>query len=458
MSDLQFRIPSFIRAGDPIQPMLSAQDFRRFQRVRWMVFGLLVVAFMMVYFHRMAPAVVAGDLMQAFATSGAGLGSLAAMYYYIYTAMQIPSGVLADRIGPRVSGAIGSLVAGVGSILFGLAPDFGTAAVGRFLVGLGVSVIFVGLMRSNAVWFSERRYGSISGLTMFLGNVGSILAAGPLAALLGWLSWRTVFVAVGGFSIVLALLILLWVRSSPEAAGFPSLRRQAGEADHPASARHWWPELKSVLTERRIWPGFWINFGITGSLFAFAGLWGVPLMRDVHGLDLGAASLYTTAALIGFAVAGLVMGGVSDRLGRRRPVLFGAALLSCASWLAMAFLPWHAGGSGLLLYTLLGICGGGFVVSYAVAKEWAAPANAGMAIALVNTGVFLGAAIMQPLFGWVADLAWDGRLLDGVRQYPWAGYRNGLLVSALFAGIAVLGAWRLRETYCRNQTVAAHPQ
>lgn len=435
--------------------MLSPDAYRRFQRTRWSIFALLVISYMMAFFHRMAPGVVAGDLMQTFHTTGAELGSLAAMYFYIYTAMQLPSGVLADTLGPRISAGVGSLVAGAGSILFGLAPDFATASVGRFLVGLGVSVVFVGLMRSNTVWFSERRYGLVSGLTLFLGNLGSILAAGPLAALLLWFTWRNVFVAAGAFSIVLALATFLWVRNRPEDAGFPSVRAQAGEADHPPSERHWWPDLKAVLANLRVWPGFWVDFGITGSLLSFAGLWGVPLMRDVHGLTRGEASLYTTTALAGFAVGAFFMGGLSDRLGRRRPVILGAALLSCLSWLAMAFLPWGPGFSGFALYALLGLSAGGFVVTYAAAKEWAPPANAGMAIALVNTGLFLGAAIMQPLFGWVADLAWDGTLTEGVRRYPWVGYQNGLLVSAGFAGLAVVGAWRLRETHCRNQTLPA---
>jgi sugar phosphate permease len=433
--------------------MLNQEQYRRFQRVRWTAFALLAIAYMMAFFHRMAPGVVAADLMQAFATSGAALGSLAAMYFYVYTAMQIPAGVLADTLGPRICAGVGSLVAGVGSILFGLAPDFATAAAGRFLVGLGVSVVFVGFMRSNSVWFSERRYGLVSGLTLFLGNVGSILAAGPLALLLALASWRSVFVVAGGLSILLAGLIFWLVRNRPQDAGFPSVRAMEGEAEHPESGRHWWLDLKAVLANRRVWPGFWVNFGITGSLLSFAGLWGVPLMRDVFGLSRGEASLYTTLALAGFAVGAFAMGGFSDRIGRRKPVILGAGLLSLLSWLAMIFLPWSAGATGLALYAVLGLSAGGFVVTYATAKEWAPPANAGMAIALVNTGLFLGAAIMQPLFGWVADLTWDGLLVNGVRVYDWEDYRSGLLASAMFAAMAVVGAWRLGETHCKIQTL-----
>lgn len=433
--------------------MPTAELERAFNRTRWTIFGILVISYMTAFFHRMAPGVVAADLMQAFQTSGAALGSLAAMYYYVYTAMQMPAGILADTLGPRLSAGAGSVVAGFGSILFGLAETFGTASAGRLLVGLGVSVVFVGLMRSNTVWFSERRYGLVSGLTLFLGNLGSILAAGPLAALLGFYSWRAVFVVAGLLSLALGLLTFWKVRNRPEDAGFPSVRAMEGLAEHAASERHWWHDLMAVLGSRRVWPGFFINFGITGSLLAFAGLWGVPLMRDAHGLTRGAASLYTTAALLGFAVAAFFFGGFSDRIGRRKPVILGAGLFSCASWMALYALPWGPGWSGLALYAALGLSAGGFVVTYAVAKEWTPPASAGMAIALVNTGLFLGAAIMQPLFGWVMDLTWNGTMHDGVRVYALDDYRNGLLASFGFTVLAVFSTLFLRETHCRNQTL-----
>ena len=425
-------------------------DSARFNRTRWTVFALLVLSYMGVFFHRMAPGVVSGDLMQSFATSGAALGSLAAMYYYVYTAMQIPAGVLADTLGPRLAVTIGALVAGVGSIVFGLAPDFDSAAIGRLLVGLGVSVVFVGLMKSNSVWFAERSYGLVSGLTVLLGNLGSILAAGPLAVLLGLFDWRQVFVTAGILSLGLAVLTWLLVRNKPEDAGFPSIREQAGLPSHPPRQHHWLRELRTVVLHRPVWPGFWVMFGVTGSLFAFAGLWGVPLMRDVHGLDRDGASLYTTAALVGFAVSTLASGWLSDRIGRRKPVIIGSALLSMLSWLAMLYLPWGAGIGGLLLYAALGFAAGGFVVGYAAAKEVLPPAVSGMAIALVNTGLFLGAAIMQPAFGWVMDLGWDGSLVDGVRVYAWADYRNGLWLSVGFTVLALLASLRIRETHGRN--------
>jgi len=433
---------------------MNTATLARFNRLRWTVYSLLVLSYIGVFFHRMAPGAVSADLMRTFETTGAALGSLAAMYYYIYTLMQIPSGILADTLGPRAVVTAGATVAGLGSILFGLAPDFASASVGRFLVGLGVSVVFVGLMKSNTIWFSERRYGAISGVTLLIGNLGSIFAAGPLAALLTLFDWRHVFVAAGVFSLMLALLTALFVRNRPEDAGLPSMRELEGLEPHPPREHHWLKEFIRVVRCRDAWPGFWFNLGITGNLFAFAGLWGIPMMRDLHGLGRSDAALYTTASLAGFAVSCLLAGWLSDRIGRRRPVIVGAGLLSAGSWAALAALPWDVGWSGFALYTMLGFSAGGFVVTYAAAKEVLSPGVSGMAIALVNTGLFLGAALMQPVFGWVLDLGWSGTLVDGMRHYAWVDYQHGLWLSCGLAVAGLIAGTRVRETFCRNLTVA----
>ncbi|ALC15119.1 sugar phosphate permease [Desulfuromonas soudanensis] len=428
-------------------------DPSRFLMARWSIFSILIAAYMLVFFHRMAPAVVSGDLMRAFGTTGVALGSLAAMYFYIYTLMQIPAGILADTLGARITVAVGNLVAGSGSILFGLGETFTQAAVGRALVGLGVSVVFVGLFKSNSVWFSDRHYGRISGLTLLLGNVGAIASAGPLAALLGFYSWRTVFVALGVLTLLLAALTLLLVRNSPEDLGFPSLREMEGRTSHARLQNPWYRELLGVVRARATWPLFWVDFGMVGSMLAFVGLWAIPCLRDTQGLDRGAASLYTTLALAGFATGSMAAGWISDRIGYRKPVIVAGSLGYLLVCLALALLPWAAGASGFLLFFLLGFCAGGFIVTFASAKEAIPPNLSGMAVGLVNTGLFLGAAIVQPLFGWIMDRGWDGTLIDGVRIYGAGDYRRGLLVLVVFAAVAFAGSLLVKETRCRNLTV-----
>ncbi|WP_429886003.1 MFS transporter [Geoalkalibacter halelectricus] len=431
---------------------LPAFSPTRFLVARWGIFAILIFAYMLVFFHRMAPAVVAGDLMRSFGTTGAALGSLAAMYFYIYTLMQIPAGVLADTLGARASVAMGNLVAGSGSILFGMADTFWEASVGRALVGLGVSVVFVALFKSNSVWFSERRYGMVSGLALLFGNLGAIASAGPLALVLEVYSWRLVFIALGAVTLVLAALTLLLVRNRPEDLGFPSVRQMEGRQSHPPRRSHWLKDLRVVFATRAIWPVFWVGMGMVGGMLAFIGLWAIPYLRDVHGLDRTAAATYTSLTLAGFAVGSLLVGGFSDRIGRRKPLVLAGTIGYALTCLVMAVFPWQSSLVGVILFFLIGLSSGGFIVTFANAKEVVSPAFSGMAIGLVNTGLFLGAACLQPLFGWVMDLTWDGTMADGVRIYGAGDYRLGILLVFGFSLLAVAGASRMRETFCRNVT------
>ncbi len=422
----------------------------RYARLRWTGFTLLAGAFVLGFFHRIAPGVVAPQLMASFDISAAALGTLAAMYYYMYTALQIPSGILSDTLGPRYSVGFAILIAALGSIVFGLAPNMLWASIGRILVGFGVAFTFVGLMKFNAQWFPESRYGAISGLTLLVGNLGAILGASPLAAALEWASWRQVFVAMGALSGGLALAILLLLRNRPEDAGLPNVRELEGLPPHAPPQHHWGRELAAVLRNPDIWPGFFAMLGVVGAVLGFVGLWAVPFMQQVHGLALDQAALYATGMLIGAAVGSFFGGSVSDRLGRRRPVAVAFALLALCGWIAIVALPWQPGWGALLLFSAVGLAAGGATVVYAVAKEVAQPLFSGMAIAVVNTGLFLGAALVQPLFGWIMDLSWDGQVQDGIRLYAAADYRNGLYLLIAFATLGLLGCGKLRETHCRN--------
>ena len=425
----------------------------RFARAAWSIYAILMASYLLVFFHRMAPAVVSADLMRDFSATGAALGSLAATYFYLYTVMQIPAGVLADTVGTRLAVTLGNVVSGLGSILFGLAATFGTAFAGRALVGLGVSVVFVGLMKNNSLWFRERDYGFISGLTILLGNVGAILAAGPLAGVLTIWSWRAVFLTLGMLALGLAALTWLEVRNKPEELGFPSIRELDGKTRHADREQHWWRDLLGVLATHRAWPGFWVNLGMPGGLLAFLGLWAIPFLRDVHGLERSTAALYTSIGLAGFAGGALCCGWISDRLGRRKPPLIAGTLLYGLAWLEIGYLQWLPGVTGMIWFAVLGFSAGAFVLTFAGAKEVVAPALAGMAVALVNTGAFLGAALLQPLLGWVMDSTWSGTVANGVRVYSAADYRVGFGLMLSGAVLAILASTFFHETRCRNLAV-----
>lgn len=420
-----------------------------FPVAKWSIFTILILTYILVYFHRMAPGVVSEYLMADFQATGAKLGTLSALYFIVYACMQIPSGVVADTLGTRASIIAGNIIAGLGSIAFGMADTFTMACVGRFFVGLGVSVVFVSIMKSNSVWFPERVFGMMSGLTLLIGNLGSVLAAGPLSTVLTTFAWRSVFVGIGSFSLALGFSAFLIVRDRPEDLGFAAPNTFTGKKNAPSQAG-WLKNLGSVVSVLHIWPGFWVQFGMVGGLYTFMGLWGIPYLRDVHGLQRSSAADYLTFMLLCFAFGSLFFGWFSDKIGRRKPILSACVIGYTLAWCLLIYAPWSPGLSGFLIFGFMGFAGSGFVLTFAAAKEIIDPNLSGMAVSVVNTGCFIGTALMQPLFGSLADLSWNGKVVEGIRIYSQNDYSHGFLLMLAFAVIAILGSFRIKETFCRN--------
>lgn len=408
------------------------------RRLRWTTFTLAVLAYALSFFHRMAPATIAADLQQAFATSGAVLGGISATYFYIYTLMQIPTGILVDTLGPRRILTLGGVIAGAGSFMFGMAESVTMLSAGRLLVGLGVSVTFIAMLKLHAAWFHDRHFGTYTGLSILLGNIGAVLAAAPLAWALTFTTWRNVFEIIGVLLFLLGVLSWYWVRNTPGDAGLPSMRELDGHESHPAHSGHWFTGLKQILRNRATWPAFWVNVGLCGSYFAFAGLWAVPYLTSVYGLTRTQASYHTTLLLAGFALGALVIGTLSDRLGRRRPVVLAFALLYLICWLPLLIGLNLPHGLMLFLFFLMGIGASCFTLSWACVKEVNPHALSGMATSVVNTGAFLGTGILQPLVGRSIDLS--------------GSYTTGLWILFGFAAVGFIGALRIRETFCKYTT------
>ncbi len=405
----------------------APEDARRFTRVARAIFALALASFVLSFVHRTAPAAIAGELTRAFSISATVLGTLAATYFYVYTLLQIPVGVLADTLGPRRILTAGSAIAAAGSLLFALAPSWEIAAAGRTLVGIGVSVAFIAVLKVSAVWFVPERFATLTGVTMFAGNLGAVAAGAPLAWAVTLTSWRVVFVALAVLSAALALATWLRVRDSPQQLGFAPV---AGSV--PASAQRvpWMQALARVLANRSTWPAFVANAGVGGSYLAFAGLWGVPYLQQVYGMSRVAAAQHTSLLLLGVAFGSLAIGMISDRLRSRHGVMRAfvvAYTVSWLPWLLQAAWPMWA---TLAWFFLMGLLIPGFTLSWTIAKEANPPQYSGIATSVVNVGIFLGTGILQPLVGWVLDRGREAGDLGGA-------WERGIW---LMAGAAALGA------------------
>ncbi len=414
------------------------------RRRRNMALAIVVASFVISFFQRFAPAGIAQDLVLAFDTTASSLGVLAATYFYVYTVMQVPTGIFVDTLGPRRILLLGGIVGAAGSLLFGLAPTLEIALIGRTLVGLGVSVTFIAMLKIIAVWFDESRFASMVGLCMLVGNLGSVLAGAPLSWLAQTAGWRSVFVGVAGVSMLLGIACWALVRDRPEAAS-SAIRKPRFDRTVVFSG------LLQVVRNRATWPAAWINLGVSGSFFAFAGLWATPFLTQAHGMTRALAANHVSLYFAGFALGCVGIGTLSDRLGKRKPVLIAGTHLYALTWLVWLFGATPPLAVSYALFALMGILTASFTLTWACAKEVNPPLLSGMSTSVTNMGGFLAGAILQPLFGWVMDLHWSGGVsASGTRLYSAGDFHAGIVLLAVTAAIGAIASWRVRETNCRN--------
>lgn len=234
------------------------------------------------------------------------------------------------------------------------------------------------------------------------------------------------FLGLAALSITLGIATWLRVRDRPEELGFAPVHAPTVSAGQNV---HWARALREVFANSATWPGFFVNVGVAGSYLAFAGLWAVPYLVDVHGTSRVAAAQHASLLLFGVAVGSLTVGMLSDRFGSRRGMMRVYAILYTLSWLPwLLHVQWPVAAT-LGWFFLMGMLIPGFTLAWTVAKEVNQPEHSGMATSVVNVGIFLGTGILQPLCGWVLD---GGRKIGDIAH----AWDNALL---LLAGSAALG-------------------
>lgn len=425
-------------------------------RARWTILLVPALLYFLSYFHRVAPAVVAGDLMAAFAVSAAALGTLSAIYPYCFAAMALPGGSLADVLGPRRTLTLGGLGMGGGAILFGVAPAFGVAFAGRLLVGLGASVMLIASLRLAAEWFRTDEFATVAGGAQSVGSLGALAGTTPLALLVDQVGWRHAFVAIGAATALLAVACFLLVRDRPEAHEGPGGARSASAGVAPG-LREVIAGIPNVIANRRSWTAGLTTGGIYGGFAAFVGLWGVPYITQVHGLPRVRAANLVALAAVGLLVGAPLIGWLSDRvLERRRLPLVAISALNVLAWLPLTLVAPSITAIWLApVCFLIGLSASVVVLVFACIREVNDPRYVGVALGFHNFPAFLFFGLTQWLTGVVLDHLWDGTLVEGVRVYSAGAYRAAFGLCLALALGAFLSACLVTETRCRNIWSAA---
>ncbi len=406
---------------------------------RYYICLILFLSYILVYFHRLCPAVIALDMQADLDASSTLLGVLGSAYFYSYALMQLPAGLLADTWGPRRTVATSLLIAAFGSILMGMAPTLSVAIIGRVLVGLGVSTIYVCNFKLLAEWFPPRRFVVIGGIFMAMGGVGALISTAPLALLSNLLGWRSSLIAVGFLTFFVAIAVYLIVRNRPEEMGWPPIRPSHEVSDNTDINLP--NAIKQVLSCRPFWPlALWSLFA-PGISFAVGGLWGGPYLMQVYGLSKTEAGGILSMFAVSLIVGSTILSFVANRLGRK-PALLGCSVLLVA--VCIFFSLWPDGLSLPLLYLfffLITLPGASGSVAAAASKELFPLSIAGTALGLLNLFPFFGGALFQVAIGGIISLAKRSENYTAIDGYQLMFYFA--LTSAL---LSLVAAFLLTET------------
>lgn len=407
----------------------------------WIMFSLGALYYCYEYLLRISPSVMTGRLMADFGIGAGALGNLVAYYYYIYTPMQLPVGVLMDRYGPRRLLVFACLFCVLGAFWFSSTQTAQAIGYSRLLMGFGSAFAFVGVLKIASLWLPENHFALASGLAYMLGTIGAMVGDDVMSALVGHIGWRTTINYAAVVGVVLAIVILVVMRDKPSA------RRTI---KNPALPETTFKMLGTELVQLIKNPLIWVN-GLVGGLMylpvsAFAELWGLPFIQNSYHLTRESAAHIISIMFLGIAIGAPFSGWLSDKLRRRcLPIVLSAIVCAVLS-LVLVFVPV----SRTMLYVLLfffGMSASVQILVFPIARELSPNNLAGTAVAFTNMLTMFCGMIFQPLIGRLLDLNWDGVKVNNIPVYSTTDYRYALFSIPIAMFVALMLMLFMKETH-----------
>jgi MFS family permease len=401
-------------------------------RRSWLIFGVGVFAYLVAVMQRTTIGVAGVSATERFHTSAAVLSSLAVVQLVVYAAMQIPVGVLIDRVGSRWLMAVGTALMIVGQVTVAIAPTIGVAIVGRILVGAGDATVFTSLMRLTSSWFRGRIVPQLSQWIGNIGQLGQVLSAIPFAIILHQAGWTTAFLTAASLSVIALIGILGAITDRPVGST---------EGPRPATWADSMRQLRISLSRPGTQLGFWSHFVTQSSGTVFSLMWGLPFMVYALGIDPAEASGLLIVAVVAGLISGPILGLLTARFPLRRSnLVLGIVALMGVTWAVFLLWPgtppfWML----ILLLVVIGIGGPGSLIGFDFARTFNPLRSLGSANGIVNVGGFLASFVMMFLIGVALDAESSAHVAAGGASdlYALDSFRWAFAVQYVIVGIGV---------------------
>ncbi|QXJ26468.1 MFS transporter [Actinomadura graeca] len=395
-----------------------------------------VLAYVAAILHRTSLGVAGLDAVHRFDASAGMLASFTVLQLLVYAGLQIPVGLMLDRVGPRRMIAGGALLMAAGQALMAVSTGIGGAVAARVMVGAGDAMTFISVLAIVASWFPGRQVPVVTQLTGLLGQLGQVLSAVPLAALLHGPGWGAAYGSAAALGTLIGVLALAVLRDAPRTT------RPA-----PPSLREIGRDVRAAWRRPGTRLGLWTHFVTQFSSNTFALMWGFPYLVSGQGMSPAAASTLLTL----FVLANVVSGPLVGRLVARRPLrrsrlVLGIVAVNVAAWAVTLAWPPPAPSWLLVLLVLCVALGGpGAMIGFDYARTFNPPGKQGTATGIVNVGGFTAALVTILLIGLVLDALSPGR------DFTPGAFRAAWTVQIPIWTIGVAGVLRTRHLVRRER-------
>jgi MFS family permease len=404
----------------------------------WIIITLCSFFLFYKYILQVSPSVMTQELMGVFHVHGAGLGNLAATFFYAYLIAQFFVGPLLDRYSPRYLTALAISICGVGVLIFAKTDSLMMAELSRALMGAGTAFATVSYMKMSALWFRSNQVAFVDGLLATSAMLGAMCGQVPLTMLVMKTGWRDSLVYCGLAGILLSI-IFIWVVKDRHPRSMLSMQSNNSQDTFK------WKDFLALLKNKKNWLlTFYSGLAFT-PIAVLGGLWGNPFFEEAHHLTHTEAAMFTSCIFLGLAIGGPLFGYFADCLGNRLNIMIlgtSTSLLALLAAIYITQLPLFLFGAVLFLF---GLGAGAFMLSYPLGKTLNHLGLAATVVALINTGDALFGSLTEPFVGKILDYFWKGQIENGVHYFTVSDYQAALLLLPIYLVMALGCLWLLRK-------------
>lgn len=398
----------------------------------WLIWLLAVLFYAYEFTQRVSLSIFWPYLSKDLLANTAAIGLMNSCFYWAYAIMQIPAGMLIDKLGAKKLATAGILIVSFGSLYFATITSIGDAAIARIIIGIGASVAFICAMKLIIIWFPPTRFALVAGLTNLAGYIGASIGQVPLNIVVNHYSWRTAAWALTVIGFILTIAIAIYVRDKPYTHKKP---HKPTHIKLPSI----FTGLRNILSKPMNWTNGLYTMLMMGPTSAFGALWGKSFLMQSDHLSSDLAAGAVTAIFIGVAVGSPIFGWLTERMGRRQPLLIVAACGAVITTCLLIFFNQMTDYFIFILCFLFGFFQSAHVLNFAIAKSINAKKNSGAAMGFTNMVAVLGGAWLQPLIG-ILLVRQTSSMVGGAEVFTATGYHISLICIPICQFVALLVA------------------